>query len=509
MRRIDNIAIKSYGIPSPVLMENAGNQVFLAIRANVNEYRQKKYAVVCGKGNNAGDGFVIARKLKDDSCDVKLIMLSKPADLSTDASLNFNIAKKLNIHSIECLGTKHLAQTRNLIKNSNVIVDAIFGTGIKGSVTGYAGDVIEIINRAKKCVISVDVPSGLDADEGRVFGPVIKADITVTFGHPKTGLFVYPGAEFAGRTILADIGIPKEIIKKEKVKSELIDPELIRSILPERKPNTHKGNYGRVLILAGSADYTGASVLCARGCAGVGAGLITVLVPEKIYPVVAKKLTQQIVVPLPTGENKFHSIDAFNEIEKYLSRCDALAIGPGLGQKKETQELIIKILQIYKKPMVIDADGLNIISENASRIKKLNPNIAITPHPGELSRLLKTDTTEIQNNRLNSALKSSNIFNCATVLKGQNTIITDSNGKFSINPTGNSGMAKGGMGDILTGMIAGFIGYGMSIYDACRLGVYLHGLAGDLAKEKYSDYSFTTEDLIDNIPDAFSRIPLL
>lgn len=519
MRDIDRAAIDEHKIPSQTLMENAGKQVSALLKSRLDDLNHKVIYVFCGKGNNGGDGFVASRYLARMNARVFVFLLGKSEDVSGDARRNLELAKQMRIPVEELIEDEQLDFMESHTSPGNerwtfhrpepdAVVDALLGTGAKGKVTGAIKKVIDIINQLQKPVAAVDVPSGLNADTGEASESCVKAAWTVTMGLPKTGFFLSDGMDTSGEVIIADIGFPEPLLKSGPQDMELLTKDFTKTLLPApRKANTHKGDYGRVLIIAGSPGMTGAACLCAESCLRSGAGLVTVAVPESLNPVLETKLTEVMTLPVAETSQKTLSSSALEALLSFSRRCDAVAIGPGISTHWDTRKLVYELAENLKVPFVLDADGLNCLADDEhfpALLRKQSPCI-LTPHPGEMSRLLKTQTKEINKNRIRSVKQTAQKAKCTVVLKGAYTLISDESQKTYVNPTGNPGMATGGTGDVLTGMIAGFLAQGMAPLHASLLSVYLHGLAGDLARDKTGEISLTASDMLSALPEAIKN----
>ncbi len=504
MQEIDRLAIEETGVKGTVLMENAGLQTVLAMERFFGALEGTKVCIVCGKGNNGGDGMVIARHLYNRGARVCIVLLGEKSALKGDAKVNLEIALLMGLELTEVTSEGELSVVKEKIISSHIVVDAIFGTGMHSAPRKFYQTIINKINEADKSVVSVDIPTGLDAGTGNVLGSCIEANLTVTFGLPKIGLIYGTNRQYAGQLEIVDIGIPKTLIDNIPIRVNLIEKKYIASLFKKRQLDTHKGDYGHVLVIAGSMGKTGAAVLAATAVLKVGAGLATLAVPKGIHHIIEMKTTEVMSVPLP--ETKEHTLA--REAEKYILRLaenmDVVAIGPGLGTHPETRQLINDIVTHLQIPIVADADAINAMP--LASLKYTRAPLIITPHPGEMSRLLGIPTKEIQENRLEAAQKTAQACETYVVLKGDRTLIADPQENVYINPTGNPGMATAGIGDVLTGMIAGFIAQGLSPQQACNAGVYIHGLAGDLAVLEKGEMAMMAGDLLEFIPTALKQL---
>lgn len=500
MKKIDNEAINKLGIPSLLLMERAGKKVAEEALKILKEAEQKSVIIFAGTGNNGGDGFVAGRYLLLNDIQVKIVIINSPG--KGDAKMNLDFLKNLGVSPIVFADGK---KSKRELSSCGLIIDAILGTGTKGKLRHPLPDIIKLINRADRPVISVDIPTGLCADTGEIFGSCINAAQTVTMALPKLGQMLFPGADYTGKLTVADIGIPQTLTNSDTLKVTLPERGFVHSRMPRRTSNSHKGNFGHILIIAGSPGYTGAAALTSRGALRAGAGLVTLGIPKSLNRIMEAKLTEVITRPLPETKDAALHTDAMGHILKLLDKTDVLALGPGLGIHTETASLIRKLIPKVKKPIVIDADGLNALRGDISILKVLR-NCVITPHPGELSRLLKKPISEIQSDRVGIARKTARELKITVVLKGARTVIASPDGYVFINPTGNSGMATAGSGDVLTGMLASLIGQGLSPADASVVSVYIHGLAGDIAAKEKGEACLLASDIVEYLPKAMMEI---
>jgi ADP-dependent NAD(P)H-hydrate dehydratase / NAD(P)H-hydrate epimerase len=497
IREIDRISIEKYGILGLILMENAGRAVS---RVVLEEFLlSRRIAIFAGGGNNGGDGFVIARHLLGEGLDVTTYLTVDPKKYKGDALTNFEALRKIGGKLVE------LKSGFSEYQGADLIIDALFGTGLDREVEGFYREIIDFINSQPVPRIAVDIPSGLDADTGFPLGASVKADVTVTFVIPKIGLAVYPGIDYAGKVYVADITTPKFLEKD--ITSELIAYDTVRRILKPRHKDTHKGTYGHLLILAGSPGKTGAATLAALGALRTGTGLVTVGIPKGLNPIMAGKLTESMTEPIPETEGGTLGKESIEVTLKIMSaRRTALAVGPGISTTPDTAEFLYEILKNSSIPIVADADGITLIAQNLQILRELKVPIVLTPHPGEMSRLVGKTGEEVQKNRIDVARDFSSMYNVYTVLKGARTVISTPDGRVFINPTGNPGMASGGMGDVLTGIIGGFLAQGYSPADACTLGVFSHGLAGDFVANKKGEAGIIAGDVADILPETLREI---
>lgn len=517
MRNLDNTAINDYGIPGIVLMENAGKSVASkCLELLEKDYTHdgdltiKRVLIFAGKGNNGGDGFVVARHLLNKGLDVKVFLLCHPSELKGDAGTNFKILQKMNVKIFSVLEEKDLHRVDIALMYADLVVDAIYGTGFKGAATGIPGEILKMLARFKRTVISVDLPSGLEADTGKVNGPCAKANYTLTFGLPKIGLFLEPGANYCGNVENIDISIPKELLESPQIKKNLITSKWCSKILPRRKPTGHKGDYGRVLILGGSMGMTGAISLACQGALRAGAGLVTAGIPRSLNPILEQKLTEAMTYPLPETENATLGQEAVDPVLELAEKSTVVAIGPGMSTHPAGIHFLKKVLSAINVPVVLDADALNllakILQDDSNFLTKLKEPLVLTPHPGEMARLTGLRTAEIQEDRIGVALQNSSEWGVTVILKGARTVVACPDGSMYLNVTGNPGMATGGSGDVLTGIIAALIAQGIQEQLAAALGVYLHGVAGDIAAAEKGIYGMAAGDIVEYLPSAIQKI---
>jgi NAD(P)H-hydrate epimerase len=507
MRAIDKRAIDEFGIPSIVLMENAGR----GVTETVEEYFEVADAsalCVCGKGNNGGDGFVVARHLANSGAEVEIILLGKMENLKGDALTNARIAKNMGLAIDEVVSEDDLAACLDQMGEYDIVVDAILGTGFEGQAKGLPAKAIEMINASGAFVVSVDVPSGIEADGAEEDPEIaVEADLTVTMAYLKPCHLLYPAREYCGEVWVADIGIPNTVIDPEG-KLRMMTSDDAALLIPEREPWGNKATFGKILIVAGSRGMSGAARLAAMAAARTGAGLVYLGFPETMADVFDASLLETVKLPLADTGDGHLSEAAADEILAMADNLKALAIGPGLGTHPETVKLVKRLVREWHKPMIVDADALNALHAIATEpemLKDVKSALILTPHPGEMARLIGKDARQIDRKRLDIAEEYAKKWNSVLVLKGAPTI-TACPAETWINFTGNSGLASGGTGDVLTGIIAGLLAQGMPLSPAARLGVWLHGQAGDIAAEDIGEHSLIAGDLLDYIPDAMTSL---
>ncbi|NLB89463.1 MAG: NAD(P)H-hydrate dehydratase [Syntrophomonadaceae bacterium] len=501
MKAIDENAIKEYGIPGLVLMENAGIRTVEVIAEILGDVQGKNIVVIVGKGNNGGDGLVIARHLLNAGALVNVFMMGREEELSPDNLTNFNIIKKMTSNYHTLYGETDLDKLMLSLLSADLIVDSIYGVGFKGMLNDFDSKIVKMVNWCKAPVVAVDIPSGLDADTGKVHGEVVAALHTVTYGLPKIGLLLEPGKSYVGTLSVADISIPEPLLNDDNLKVNLITRKAISPLIKPRLAESHKGTYGHVLVVGGSIGLTGAIVMAANAALRTGAGLVTAAVPESLLPIVQSNLVEVMTLPLAETSQATIALEAKPALENFLGKVSVCAVGPGMGRYPEALAIIDSIIESSGVPIVIDADGLNALEKNMSILKDRQVPIVITPHPGEMARLTGKTIAEIQADRLNIATEFAQEWGITVVLKGNNTIIATASGEAYININGNPGMATGGSGDVLCGMIAGLIAQGLNPVEAAYTGVFLHGAAGDRVAEEKGQRGLIAGDLINAIPD--------
>ncbi|MDR7413629.1 MAG: NAD(P)H-hydrate dehydratase [Armatimonadota bacterium] len=505
MRELERRAADEAGLPTLVLMEHAGRAVAQVTWKLLRERGGNRVVVVCGKGNNGGDGLCASRHLANAGLSVRVYLLARDQDLEGDAATNLRALRAGGVEVDNVVGAVDTA-LRAVGVGADVIVDAIFGTGFRGSPMGLAARAIEAINDSRLPVVAVDVPSGLDADTGRVEGPCVRAQVTVTMGLPKVGLLLYPGAAYCGQVVVADLGLPRRLVLEgSPLPTEVATAAQVARLLPPRAPETHKGTYGRVLVVAGSSRFPGAPKLAALGALRCGAGLVRLLVPSCIFPAVAASALEFMPAGLPDAEGAVDP-SALDLVMEYAQDADVVALGPGLTTAEGVNRVVRGVLETCDRPLVLDADALNVLRGHHSVLRAARAPVVITPHPGELGRLLGISTSEVQRARLEVARSAARLTGAVTLLKGARTVVASPEGRVVVNPTGNPGMASGGMGDVLTGAVAALLGQGLVPFDAAWVAAYLHGLAADLLAEEWGDRGLLAHDVAERIPEAIYRV---
>ena len=502
MREADRRTIEDLGIPSIVLMENAARQVVTAIDTTFDDLPNRRVAVVCGRGSNGGDGFVVARALKQRGIDVSVFLLARVAEVAGDARLNLTILGRLGLPVVEVPAEPAWKRQFSAISDCDVIVDAIFGTGLTKPLAGLFQTVVADLNGSGIPIVSVDLPSGLSADTHDLIGEAIQASLTVTLAAPKLPLLLPPGESHVGRLVIADIGIPATIIDAlDEPRTYLLTREQMRAHIQPRVADSHKGDYGRVLLVAGSVGKTGAAQLAAAGALRAGAGLVTVATPRCCLPIVAGRAPEYMTEGLEDTPAGTVDVSALDRVLAFP--CDVIAAGPGLGTGRAPATFVHGLLERAAAPLVLDADALNAFAEEPDRLQgRKDLSVIITPHPGEMARLAGISVDKVQANRIDVARAFATSHRVHVILKGSRTVIATPDGTVFVNLTGNPGMATGGTGDVLTGMVAAWLAQLLDADAASKVGVYVHGLAGDLAEAERGAVSLIATDLVERIGQA-------
>ena len=502
MREADRRTVEEIGIPSMVLMENAGRQVVAALESTFDELAGMRVAVLCGRGNNGGDGFVVARTLAERAIDVGVYLIARGTDVQGDARANLDILSNLGIDVVEIADAAAWELHGTDVLGSDVIVDALFGTGLTGPLSGLAETIVADLNASARPVVAVDLPSGLSADRHEIPGPAVNAMLTVTMAAPKLPLVLPPAEALAGNLVIAEIGISRALINDlDGPWVEILTKEAMRALVEPRAQDSHKGDYGRVLVIAGSRGKTGAAHLAAFAALRSGAGLVTVGTPASCVPIIAALSAECMTEPLDETAEGTVAFDALDRVLDF--GADVIAVGPGLGRSPSTTAFVHGLVERSGVPLVIDADALNAFAGEPDRLMGRDGiDIIVTPHPGEIARLIGLTNEDVQAHRLDVARDFATTHRLHVVLKGHRTIVATPEGKTFINLTGNPGMATAGTGDVLTGTIAAWSAQLLDAEAACKLAVYVHGLAGDLAEADEGEVAMVAGDLIDRLGDA-------
>ena len=505
MRRLDRRAIDELQIPSATLMENAGSGAARVILAHFGSQRRKRVLICCGKGNNGGDGFVVARRLKAAGAAVSVVLVGRAAEVKGDPKKMLAAYRRVGGTIREVARESELGLLEKALASADLVVDALLGTGLSGPASGLHAAAIELLNRSGKPVAALDLPSGLSGDHGRLLGPTVSATLTATFAGWKRGLLLHPGAARAGRVRRVEIGIA-DPATREGIEVFLLEAADIVPRFPPRDPDAHKGAFGHLLVVAGSWGKTGAAALAGRAALRTGAGLVTIASPASQQPIIAALGMETMTEPLPETASGSASLGAKGRILELVGRTDAVALGPGLGLDAETQSLVRELIAEVERPMVVDADGLTALAGHLELLRKAPAPRCLTPHPGEMARLLGRSAAEVQADRIEVVRSFCQRHGVFLVLKGARSVVGEPGGKSYLNPTGNPGMASGGSGDVLTGMVGALLARGMEPLGALQAAVYLHGLAGDLAREERGEEGLIAGDVLEAIPAAILEV---
>lgn len=509
MAELDRVSMEQYGIPSLLLMENAGRscaeRILRFLEEKVGAPEEASVAVVCGRGNNGGDGMVIARNLHNRGVYVEVFLLAEEEALSRDAKVQNEILKKMDVEVRVIRDRDGVEDLRTYLEEVHLCVDAILGTGLSSPLTGIIRETVEVINLSLAPVYAVDIPSGIDATTGRILGEAVRADYTGTFGLLKLGHVLLPGSIHCGETEVYEIGIPSKAVFDAGIKTEALDERIVKSMLSIRPPDFHKGDAGRVFIIGGSPGMTGAPCLAGNAAVRMGAGLITVVVPSSLRPVVEAKLMEVMSIGIEDAGSGYFSMEMVPEVLERVSKADVVVIGPGLGSHPGSGPFLRELIPGIRAPFLVDADGLNALGGQVEVLRTAVSPCILTPHPGEMSRLTGESIEAIEASRIGSALHLAEEQNVTVILKGARTIITTSGGDVFINTTGNPYMASGGMGDALTGIVAALAAQGLSPTDAACAGVFLHGMSADLLVRRFPMSPVSATDVIENIREALQH----
>lgn len=486
MREIDRLAQERFAIPGIILMERAALAVFEEIKTRLHPLLGRVVYIFCGKGNNGGDGLALGRILKEHGVAATVILMAERQTYQGLAQQNLFMADQYGVPIVEWKDFNSHALTK-----ADLIVDALLGTGTTGAPTGVIAEIIKTINDCSKPIAAIDIPSGVNVNSGQVNGLAIKANFTVTLGLPKPGLLCYPGADYVGDLVIQTIGFPQQLLDSEEININYLLPQEIKALMPHRSMNAHKGTTGHVLVIGGSQGMTGAVYLASLGALRVGCGLVSAGL--RLDLAFLEKPAEVMVVP-------------WSELYHRWENFDSIVFGPGLTKMEDGESLLYELIERIRVPLVIDADGLNLLANNKKILKSISQNVILTPHPGEMARLTGLTVSEIQADRIGVARRFAREWKTIVILKGARTVIADPIGNVYINLTGNPGMATGGMGDALAGMISGLMVQGLAPDKAGVVGTYLHGLAGDLAVLQQGPVGIIAGDLISQIPKAIKKV---
>lgn len=491
MRKIDSYCIESLNMPGIVLMENAA----LKIIKNIDLNKFSTFVIVCGKGNNGGDGFAVARHLYLLGKKVNVFLIGSNEGMSEDCKTNYRILKNFGIKIGRINNVEDINEFRDYIIESDMTIDAVFGTGLTRNVDGIYDTAITVMNENSSYILSIDVPSGFESDSGRKLGNCIRSNHTVTFQLYKRGFLNYGTDKYTGNITVENIGIPEMVIEKFHNNEFIMDEKMIKNSLHIRDKYSHKGDYGRVLIVAGSKGFTGAAYIATEGAVRSGAGLVTLCCHRDIVDVLSSKLIEAMTITFSEGDR----------LKEHIEKSDAIAVGPGMGNNKTTLELVKMVLDGANCPIVLDADAINVLKDNTCLLKNHRNNVILTPHIGEMARITGLSIDYITENRIEVAQKFAKENSVVVLLKGYNTVITD--GEITVvNSTGNSSMASGGMGDCLTGIITSLVGQGYDSMTAAFAGAYIHGYCGEKLSQKM--FCVSASSILEEIPTAIKELQL-
>jgi hydroxyethylthiazole kinase-like uncharacterized protein yjeF len=504
MRAMDAETIDALGVPGLVLMEQAGTLAAVALARRYGPPMGKRIVVLCGKGNNGGDGFVVARHLLIAGAEVAVFLAGLPGEVAGDARAELETFAGIGgtVHPASEVTSRRL---KAALDQADVVVDALFGTGLSAPLRPPARDWVRAANRAAKPIVAIDIPSGIDGDTGRIMGDAIRADLTVTFACPKRGHFLVPGMDHRGDLVVADIGIPPAVRRRLGGAVTLLTAADAAALVPQRRAAAHKGSFGHVLVIGASVGMTGAATLAAKGALGAGAGLATVAAPEGLNDVLEQKLTEAMTLPMPETADRSLAEAALKPLLEAAAARSVAVLGPGIARAPETARLVRAFTRDFGGPLVLDADGLNAWAGKMDAFPRRAAPTVLTPHPGEMARLVGRSTAEVQGDRMEAAWELARRIEAVVVLKGAHTVIADPFGGVRVNPTGNPSLATGGTGDVLAGMIGAYLAQGLSAPDAGALAAYVHGLAADLwvrAHGTHGTGGLGAEALAGLIPDA-------
>jgi len=507
IRRLDRVAIEDYRIPGLLLMESAGAGTVKVMVERFGDLTGRTVAIIAGPGNNGGDGLVIARHVLQRGGLPLVFLLTKPEKLKGEAAVNLEIVGNLEIPLFMADDREKIKSLTNCLPDCDLIVDAIFGTGLTRKPAGHYAAAVEIINSSCCPVISVDLPSGLNSDTGQLLGTGVRAMLTTTYGLAKPGLFLGHGPEHTGALEIIDIGLPPKALVYANLQTELLEAESIQNWLPPRPATSHKGSFGHLLVVAGSHGLSGAALLCARGAMRSGAGLVSLAAPERLQTIFATALPEAMTIPLPTSDAGQVTPNDLRSILTAARDKSAMVLGPGLGQDNGTGEVVAELYHQLEIPLVVDADGLNLLAKRGTDLSDAPAPRILTPHPGEMSRLTGTSVARIQSDRLGTAREFATLHKIFLVLKGNGTVIASPEGKLAINVTGNPLLATGGSGDVLAGLLGGLLSQGLSPWESAALAIFVHGRAADrrLELDRISSGLLASE-LADQVPWVMAEL---
>ncbi len=509
MQALDRYTIEEVGVPAEVLMENAGRGVVEILEKRLAEALPRGVYILCGPGNNGGDGLVVARHLHQRGIPVKAVLLAPEEKYKGEAGVNLRIARYAGVPLEVILDEEGVSRLAPELSAAGLVVDALFGTGLSRELSGRFAQLVEIVNGLPCPVVAVDMPSGLSADTGRPLGVAVRAHLTATMALPKVGQVIYPGRLYTGELHIVDIGMPRRVVEEKTPPREYLDLDWAVSVFRRREPDTHKGTYGHLMLLAGSRGKTGAALLAALGGLRGGAGLVTLVSARSLQELYAgylpEILTQGLAPETPEAEL---TPETGERIMELATTMKAAVLGPGFGLSEKAQTLSRRLALELPIPVVLDADALTALAGRLKDLQQAKAPRILTPHPGEMSRLLGKAKEEIQKDRLAAAREAARLSGAVVVLKGAATVIASPDGREAINSTGNPGMAQGGMGDVLAGLIGALLAQGYESFTAAALGVFLHGAAGDELSRLRGPFGYTASEVAETLPKVWRRLSL-
>ena len=509
MIKAEQAAIAGYGIPSILLMENASMAVLTAIEDILGELVSKKAVILAGKGNNGGDGLALGRHLVNRGMEVKVFLCGARDELKPDCITNLRLLQALGVAVFEVSGETELRAFKLALMTCDLAVDALFGTGLRGAMPPVEESYVKALNEAGKPAVAVDIPSGLESDTGKVYKEAVRAKVTVAFGLPKLGHFLGMGPEYSGQVRVDNISIPDTLLEDASINTHVLTEDYVAEFIPARPIDGHKGTHGSCLVIGGSLGMTGAVALASRAALRSGAGLVQMAVGQSIAPFVDSLLMEATTLALQEINPGVLDTTAVGQLQEGITRARSLAFGPGMGKAGEVADFLSWLIENCPKPLVIDADGLNAVATDLKMLARARGPVILTPHPGEMARLCGLTVQEVVDNRLELAQEKAVEWKVILVLKGSSTVIAAPDGRAFINPTGNPILGTGGTGDVLTGLITGLIAQGVDPLQAACLGVYCHGLAGDILAEDFGTRGALAHEVCDLIPKALRKMQKL
>lgn len=504
MAQVVKIAVREFGIPGIVLMENAG---FAMLHEIVKDFPpSSRIVILCGNGNNGGDGFVLARHLHQRGYGLHIFHVGYPEHLIGDSEINYKIVSKLKIPMSQIHNEKELQELFIELGRCNLVVDCLIGTGLFASANGVDAKIIQAVNEATCKVYSVDIPSGVGGNDGRIGSCAIRADKTITFSLPKVGNLLFPGAEYNGELVIRDIGIPQEVINEVPMTYEVITQKMVVDMIPKRDRTSHKGYYGKARMIAGSMSMAGAAILTTKAALRSGLGMARLYVPDSINHIMKTAVPELITIPFQELRKGVIGINHIDTILKDAPDSDVFAIGPGCGISFELEEIVKNIIEKVSSPIILDADALNVLAKDVNVLKLKQSPIIITPHMGEMSRLTGKPLEEIIENPVFTARNFAVEWQIYVVLKSARTVVATPEGNVYVNINGNSGMSTAGTGDVLTGIITGMVGQGLTPLQAAIVGVFVHGMTGDRVAERLGEHGLLAGDLVESLPYTLKEL---